>query len=108
MTTPARQPPRFVPTLTEVVMPPLPKPGTAPEQAEAEALAAQIWHQVQPLLMHRLQQETEQWLRATLAQHLHETTARVQSDMASLVRQAAIDALNTQNRPKPTTAPDNS
>ncbi|MDO8318473.1 hypothetical protein [Rhodoferax sp.] len=108
MTTPTRQPPRFVPTLTEVVIPPLPTPGTALGQVEAEALAAEIWQQIQPLLMHRLQQETEQWLRATLAQHLHEMTARVQRDMASLVRQAAMDALDPQNRPKPTAAPDNS
>lgn len=106
MNTPVRQPPRFVPTLTEVVDP-LAFTATAQADIDVEALIAAIWQQVQPKLALRLQQETEQWLRATLAQHLREINARVQSDMESLVRQAVMDALKTQNRPDPTAAPVN-
>ena len=108
MNTPVRQPPRFVPTLTEVVDPlAFTSPTTAQADIDVEALMATIWQQVQPKLALRLQQETEQWLRATLAQHLRDINARVQSDMESLVRQAVMDALKTQNRPDPTAAPVN-
>lgn len=108
MNTPVRQPPRFVPTLTEVVDPlAFTSPTTAQADVDVEALIAAIWQQIQPQLALRLQQETEQWLRATLAQHLHDINARVQSDMESLVRQAVMDALKTQNRPDPDAAPVN-
>jgi hypothetical protein len=108
MSTPVRQPPRFVPTLTEVVDPlAFTAPSTAQADIDVETLMATIWQQVQPKLALRLQQETEQWLRATLAQHLHDINARVQSDMEPLVRQAVMDALKTQNRPDPDAAPVN-
>jgi hypothetical protein len=107
MNTPVRQPPRFVPTLTEVVDPLALNPTAGKPDADVETLIAEIWQQVQPMLALRLQQESEQWLRATLAQHLRDINARVQSDMESLVRQAVMDALKTQNRPDPTAAPVN-
>jgi hypothetical protein len=91
MNTPTRQPPRFVPTLTEVVDAPHPRQTTANPNLEAEPLIAAICQQFQPLL----------------AQHLHEINARMQSDIELLVRQAVMDALKTQNRPGPTAAPVN-
>ena len=89
MNTPTRQPPRFVPTLTEVVdAPDLRQTKTHPN-LEVEPLIAAICQQFQPLL----------------AQHLREFNARMQSDIELLVRQAVMDALKTQNRPGSTAAP---
>jgi hypothetical protein len=106
MNLPTRQPPRFVPTLTEVVEP-LASSLTASDadaDVDVDALVATICQQVQPMLARRLQQESEQWLRATLAQHLHEINTRIQSDMVSLVRQAVTNALEAQNRADPAAA----
>ena len=89
MNTPTRQPPRFVPTLTEVVDAPDLRQTRTPPHLEVEPLIAAICQQFQPLL----------------AQHLHEINARMQSDIELLVRQAVMDALKTQNRPGPTAAP---
>ena len=91
MNTPTRQPPRFVPTLTEVVDAPDLRQTKTHSNLEVEPLIAAICQQFQPLL----------------AQHLHEINARMQSDIELLVRQAVMDALKTQNRPGPTAAPVN-
>lgn len=107
MSTPARQAPRFVPTLTEVIDPLAFNPTTKKPDGDVETLATEIWQKVQPMVARRLQEESEQWLRATLAQHLHDINARVQCDLESLVRQAVMDALMTQNRPDPDAAPVN-
>lgn len=88
MNTPLRQPPRFVPTLTEKI----------DTGIDVEALIDAVWQQVQPLVVLKLQQQSEQWLRATLAQQLQEINIRVQEDIALLVRQAVSNALTTQNR----------
>lgn len=112
MNLPTRQPPRFVPTLTEVVeplaaLPAAASPAVNGHDINVDALIARICEQVQPMLARRLQQESQQWLRATLAQYLHETSLRIQDDMASLVRQAVMDALKTHNRTDPADAPVN-
>jgi len=107
MNLPTRQPPRFVPTLTEVVEP-LAANSAATDvnlALDVDALVASICQQIQPMLAHKLQSESEQWLRATLAQHLHQLNARIQSDMESLVHQAVINAFKAQTRPNPTVAP---
>lgn len=107
MNTNARQPPRFVPTLTERVdQQELNRVAPLPDAA-VEALVKEVWQQLQPTLTRRLQEESEQWLRAALAQHLRDTNARVQSDLESMVRQAVMNALKTQNQANPDGAPGN-
>ncbi len=107
MNPPTRQPPRFVPTLTEVVDPRASGPAAMEPGVDLDALIASICQQVQPALARKLQQESEQWLRAALAQHLRDTTARLQSDLESMVRQAVITALKGQNQAEPADAPVN-
>ncbi|MDI1243963.1 MAG: hypothetical protein PSV24_01000 [Rhodoferax sp.] len=102
MNQPTRQPPRFVPTLTEVIEPTASRPPAPDHGDNVEALVARICEQVQPKLARRLQQESEQWLRATLAQHLRDVDARIQSDLESVVRETVMSVLKTQNRPDPT------
>lgn len=107
MNLPTRQPPRFVPTLTEVVEP-LAANAAATDvhpDLDVDALVASICQQIEPMLARKLQFESEQWLRATLAQHLRLLNARIQSDMESLLKQAVMDALKAQTRPNPTVTP---
>lgn len=107
MNLPTRQPPRFVPTLTEVVEPPASTSAAPEPEVDVDALVASICQQLQPMLARKLQQETEQWLRAALAQHMHDTIARLQNDMESMVRQAVLTAFNAQNQANPADAPAN-
>ncbi|MBE0473643.1 hypothetical protein [Rhodoferax sp.] len=107
MNTPPRQPPRFVPTLTEKIEANTFTPIEPPPGINIEALIAAVWQQVQPLVVVKLQQHSEQWLRATLAQQLQEINIRVQDDIALLVRQAVSDALTPQNRSQPHLDSDN-
>jgi hypothetical protein len=104
MTPTTRQPPRFVPTLTEKVDP---RGDHAAAQADVsvEALVNEVMQQIQPMLVQQLQEESELWLRAALAQHLRRLNARTQSALESLVRQAVADALKTQNQANPDAAP---
>lgn len=98
MNTPLRQPPRFVPTLTEKIETNTFTPTETHPGIDVDALITAVWQQIQPLVVVKLQQQSEQWLRATLAQQLQEISIRLQDDIALLVRQAVNDALTTQNR----------
>lgn len=101
MNTPARQPPRFVPTLTERVDPLEFNADAARPDAAVEALVKEVWQQVRPALTRRIQEESEQWLQATMAQHLRDINERMQVELEPLVRQAVMEALKTQNRADP-------
>lgn len=89
MNPPARHPPRFVPTLTERVGPPGANTTANQTHADAEALVNEVLQQLQPVL----------------AQHLRDLNARMQSTLESLVRQAVVDALKTQNQADPNAVP---
>lgn len=89
MNPPARHPPRFVPTLTERVDPPGANTTATQTHADAEALVNEVLQQLQPVL----------------AQHLRDLNARMQSTLESLVRQAVVDALKTQNQADPNAVP---
>lgn len=105
MTPPTRQPPRFVPTLTEKVDPRGDHAAAAQADVSVEAVVNEVMQQMHPMLVQQLQEESELWLRATLAQHLRRLNARTQSVLESLVRQAVTDALKTQNQANPNAAP---
>jgi hypothetical protein len=126
-----RQPPYFVPTLTEVIKPSANNQATALPDArfvptltdafdpqaisqcapnpglDDQALVATILQQVRPMLADWLQQESEQWLRATLAQQLQELNTRLQNELEARVRQAVKEALAPQNLPYTNSAPEN-
>lgn len=106
MTVPMRQPPRFVPTLTEVIDPSASNQTATHSGIDEEALVATILQQVQPMADLLLRQESEQWLRATLAQELHGFSTRMQSELESMVRQAVSEALTPQNRSEANRAPE--
>lgn len=100
MTTTPRPPPRFVPTLTEVVDPaslsrlaPSPKP-------DEQAVISLVQRQIQPIFERRLQEELERLVRTMVAKQWSEVSARLQDEMDMFVRQAVTDALSEQSLDK--------
>ena len=92
---PPRQPPRFVPTLTEVVQPNSVHvaPATPYGSITAEALEDQIIHRV----MQRIDLSLERRLReAVAAMVLHQTQTlvpRLREEIEFVVRQSVSDAV---------------
>jgi hypothetical protein len=107
MNKPARQPPRFVPTLTEMVDPLESNADLATPDAAVEALVREVWLRVQPALSRQVRAESEHWVRATMAQHLQAVHARMQVELESRVREAVMDALKSPNRADPDVAHSN-
>ena len=89
----ARPPPRFVPTLTEVVDPS--SLGRIPHnpQPDVQAVINLVQQQVRPIFEQRLQEELDRMVRALVAQQWEDISARVQEEMDNVVRQAVAQAL---------------
>lgn len=95
-----KPPPRFVPTLTEVVDPaslnclaPNPPP-------DVQAVINLVQRQIQPIFERRLQEELDRLIRAMVAKQWSDVSARLQDEMDMFVRQAVTDALNAQSERK--------
>ena len=97
MNTSERQPPRFVPTLTEVVDPQGFNSTNATPGDDVESLVTEILQKLQPMVARKMRDESEQWLRATLAQHLRDINTHMHGELESMVRQAVLDALKTKS-----------
>jgi len=97
MTSPTRQLPRFIPTLTEVVDPASLNSTARQSKPDVEILIDQVLSQVQPIFERRLQEEFERLVRAQVARQWGELSAKLQLEMDMFVRQAVLDALDKQN-----------
>ena len=97
MTSPTRQLPRFIPTLTEVVDPASLNSTARQSKPDVEILIDQVLSQVQPIFERRLQEEFERLVRAQVARQWSELSAKLQLEMDMFVRQAVLDALDKQN-----------
>ena len=97
MTSPTRQLPRFIPTLTEVVDPASLNSTARQSKPDVEILIDQVLSQVQPIFERRLQEEFERLVRAQVAKQWGELSAKLQLEMDMFVRQAVLDALDKQN-----------
>jgi len=78
--------PRFVPTLTEVVRPGLPKP---PPVVDRDELVEQVLQALKP----RLEQQLRASLQAVVEQHLRTAAPRMQHDMEEAVEAAVSNAI---------------
>ncbi|MDO8286222.1 MAG: hypothetical protein Q7T69_14530 [Rhodoferax sp.] len=78
--------PRFVPTLTEVVRPGLPKP---PPAVDHDELVEQVLQALKP----RLEQQLRASLQAVVEQHLRTAAPRMQHDMEEAVEAAVSNAI---------------
>jgi hypothetical protein len=97
MTSPTRELPRFIPTLTEVVDPASLNSTARQSKPDVEILIGQVLSQVQPIFERRLQEEFERLVRAQVARQWGELSAKLQLEMDMFVRQAVLDALDKQS-----------
>lgn len=93
-----RTPPRFVPTLTEVVNPvSLNRMAQNPEP-DVQAVISLVQRQIQPIFERRLQEELDRMVRTMVAKQWADMTAKLQDEMDMFVRQAVLDALVEQSQ----------
>lgn len=85
--------PRFVPTLTEVVRPGLPK---APPVIDSDQLVEQVLQTLKP----RLEQQLRASLQAVVELHLRTTAPRMQLDMEEAVKTAVSNAIRRLTQEK--------
>ncbi len=97
MSTPPRNLPRFVPTLTEVVDPATLHMFAVKSKPDVEALIERVKQQIQPIFERRLQEEADRLVRLMLAKQLTDISNRLRDEMEMFVRQAVIDVMADQN-----------
>jgi hypothetical protein len=90
-----RQPPRFVPTLTEVVQPnsvPV-APATPPGFITTEALEDQIIHRVMQRIDLSLERRLREAVAAMVLQQTQSLVPRLREEIEFVVRQSVSDAV---------------
>jgi hypothetical protein len=95
-----RPPPRFVPTLTEVVDPASLSRLAPSPQPDVQAVIDLVQRQVAPIFERRLQEELDRLIRNLVAKQWSDLSAKLQDEMDMFVRQAVADALSGQSQGK--------
>lgn len=91
---PPRQPPRFVPTLTEVVQPAAPQASSAVTgMANHEALEDQIIHRVMQRIDLSLERRLTEAVAAMVLQQTQALVPRLREEIEFVVRQSVSDAV---------------
>lgn len=90
-----RQPPRFVPTLTEVVLPTAltVAPATPPGLITSEALEDQIIHRVMQRIDLSLERRLREAVAAMVLQQTQSLVPRLREEIEFVVRQSVSDAV---------------
>lgn len=94
MSTPFRNLPRFLPTLTEVVQPSSVAPRV--EVSASPSLEDTVWfvlQRVDMVIERRVREETENMLRTVVNEQIQTLTLRLRQELEGVVRQAVSDAL---------------
>ena len=94
MSTPTRNLPRFIPTLTEVVQPRAVAPRA--EVSASPGLEDTVWfvmQRVDMVIERRVREETESMLRTVVNEQIQTLTVRLRQELEGVVRQAVSDAL---------------
>ncbi|GAB4218201.1 MAG: hypothetical protein Fur007_23030 [Rhodoferax sp.] len=86
-------PPRFVPTLTQVVAPDALASVARRSRADVEVIVDLVQRQVRPIFERRLEEEFDRLVRTMVAKQWAGLSARLQDEMDLFVRQAVLDAL---------------
>jgi hypothetical protein len=94
----AHRPPRFVPTLTEVVDPASLSRLAPSPQPDVQAVIDLVQRQVGPIFERRLQEELDRLIRTLVAKQWSDLSAKLQDEMDMFVRQAVADALSEQSQ----------
>lgn len=96
-----RPPPRFVPTLTEVVNPASLSRSSSTPETDVQTVIELVQRQTQPIFERRLQEELDRLVRTMVAKQWADLSSRLQDEMDMFVRQAVADALADQSKMKP-------
>ncbi len=91
-----KPPPRFVPTLTEVVDPSALSELPLQPSPDVQALVRQVQHQIAPLIEQKLNTELEgivHAVHATLSQRWDELSSQLQTEINARIDQAVAEAL---------------
>ena len=93
MSTPPRNLPRFLPTLTEVVHPGALTHSEVPASPGLEDTVWFVMQRVDLVMERRLREEAETMLRTVVAEHVQSLSIRLRQELETVVRQAVSDAL---------------
>lgn len=86
--------PRFIPTLTQIVE--HPSASVIPPERASSTLADTVWHQIEPILRHRVKAEIEQLIEQALVEKSAELQHRLEEEMRLLVQQTVRDTLQCE------------
>lgn len=96
MSTPPRNLPRFIPTLTEVVQP---RAVARADMAPSTDLENTVWfvmQRVDMVIERRLREEMETMLRSVVQEQVQSLAVRLRQELEGVVRQTVLDALQTR------------
>ena len=91
-----RNTPRFLPTLTEVVVLPTVEKMQAPVRVDTESTVKFVMQRVDALIEQRLSEEFDVLLRIGMTEQLQNLGERLRQELESVVRQAVSDALSAK------------
>lgn len=97
MNTPPRHPPRFLPTLTEVVRPTGLAEEAVPSPRDSEALIQALLVQVDALVETRVQEKLEKLIRSLVVQRTDALIAGLKMELHREVRKIVSDEVSVRN-----------
>lgn len=97
MSTPPRNLPRFLPTLTEVVHPDELVRMAVPVLPGLEETVLSVMQRMEPVIERRLREEADAMLRNMLAEQLQRLSASLRQELEILVRQAVSEVMTSQS-----------
>lgn len=97
MSTPPRNLPRFLPTLTEVVHLPTVERTTTPAAPDLEATVSYAMQRVDSVIERRLREEADVMLRNLVTEELQSLGVRLRQELEAVVRQAVSEAMTSQS-----------
>lgn len=93
MSTPPRNLPRFLPTLTEVVQPSVLAGASAPPTPDHEEIVQSVMQRVDLVLERRLSEEVDAMVRTLVAEQLTTLRTGLYEELEVVVRQAVSNAM---------------
>ena len=100
MSTTARNLPRFLPTLTEVVQPPGLARTSAAVMPDFEDVVQSVMQRVNLTIERRLLEETDALVRTLVTEQLQALSPGLRQELERVVRQAVSDAMRSQADPE--------
>ena len=99
MSTTARNLPRFLPTLTEVVQPPGLARTSAAVMPDFEDVVQSVMQRVNLTIERRLLEETDALVRTLVTEQLQTLSPGLRQELERVVRQAVSDAMRSWTDP---------